>query len=103
MLTSALTYVPEKLLISGPQISRASPAACRVILFGVTVVFYILLAVGVTRGLKFQLGVGLTPWPSWAWWIATINSWLWMSLGAVATCGKSALAFDQMLTSGMTP
>ena len=71
------------------------------ILFGVTVAFYIILAVGVNRGLKWQLGVGLTPWPSWAWWIAAINSWLWASLGAVAICGRSALAFDQMLLFGM--
>ena len=92
------------LRICGPPVCawwQVSPAACRVILFGVTVAFYIILAVGVNRGLKWQLGVGLTPWPSWAWWIAAINSWLWMSLGAVAICGRSALAFNQMLLSGM--
>ncbi len=61
---------------------------CRVLLFGVTVAFYVLLAVGVSRGLKAQLGVALIPWPSWAWWLAVISSWLWLSLGIVAVCGK---------------
>ena len=61
---------------------------CRVVLFGVTVAFYILLAIGVKRGLHFQTGVGLTPWPSWAWFIAIINSWLWLRLSSTAICGE---------------
>ena len=62
---------------------------CRVILFGVTVAFYVLLAIGVSRGLKAQLGVALIPWPSWAWWLAVISSWLWLSLGIIAVSGES--------------
>ena len=74
------------LLVCYPRVARY--VLCRVVLFAVTTVFYILLAVGMHQGLQFQLGAGLTPWPSWAWWIAVINSWLWMSLGAVALCGE---------------
>jgi hypothetical protein len=64
---------------------------CRVILLGVTVAFYILLAIGVKKGLQFQTGVGLTPWPSWAWFMATINSWLWLGLSSTSICGELTL------------
>ena len=70
------------------QAHASDKGSCRVVLFGVTVAFYILLAIGVKRGLQFQTGVGLTPWPSWAWFIAIINSWLWLGLSSIAICGE---------------
>ena len=68
----------------------------RVILFGVTVAFYVLLAIGVSRGLKAQLGVALIPWPYWAWWLAIISSWLWLSLGTIAVCGECKLLQSEL-------
>ena len=75
-----------------------SLAACRFVMFGVLVTFYVASAIFYDH--KFRAGTGLPgkhiPWPSWAWCLGVASSLLWL-LASFFMLGECTVFFLQLL------